>query len=160
MRRHFKKIVTLFTMAIMLITSTVPAMAKEISSADNTVVSSQKAAENAVISEDELNTPYALNGEFHYTGRLSKNQILGTVSIRATSRTVKWTVGRTGSDGLVNLELTNVDTGEVRHISAQANNVLDSMTWVGSGIPSGNWQVKVIYVSSYWNYDVDLYFYS
>lgn len=159
MCKHLKKIVTFLTMAGMLIVSSIPVMAAETTLADSTKVTTQQVAKENIISGDMIAT-YSLNGEFHYTGRLSKNQILGTVSIRATSRTVKWTVGRTGSDGLVNLELTNVDTGEVRHISAQANNVLDSMTWVGSGIPSGNWQVKVVYVSSYWNYDVDLYFYS
>lgn len=162
MRRHLKTIATFFTMAVMLVMSSVPAIASEINSDAKTAIVTQQSTDDVttVSNEDNIMVTSALGGQFHYTGRLSKNKVLGTVYINSACRTVKWTVGRTGSDGLVNLELTNTSTGEVRHISAQANNVLGSMTWVGSGIPKGNWQVKVVYVSGLWNYDVDLYFYN
>lgn len=161
MRKQFKSIVDAFMMVVMLITFSVPAMAAEQTlDVDNATILTQTAetAENVENAANRL-VSGVLIGEFHYTGRLTKGKVLGTVDVSKAAKTVKWTVGRTGSNGLVNLAITNVSTGEVRHISTLANNTLDSMTWV-SILSAGSWKVSVDYVASNWLYDVDLYFYT
>ncbi|MCI8617337.1 MAG: hypothetical protein HFJ26_10080 [Clostridia bacterium] len=149
MTKRFKSIVVAFMTVAMLLTFYVPAMAAEPVANE---ISSQAV--------DTANSARALVGEFHYTGRLSANKYLGSVQVTSTAKTVRWTVGRTGGSGLVNIEFTNVDTGETRTISAVANNTLDSLTWVGGGLPAGRYYVTVIYTSAYSIYDVDLYFYN
>ena len=153
MCKQFKMIVSVLMMAVMLVTFSVPVMAAE-RTMENSAVCTQ-------ISEtvDRRLVAGVLIGEFHYTGRLTKGKDLGIVDVTQAAKTVKWTVGRTGSTGTVGLEITNVSTGEVRHLTAVADNKLGSMTWV-TALPAGGWRVKVDYVSSIWLYDVDLYFYT
>lgn len=158
MRKHFKSIAATVMMGVMLVTSCMPTMAAEqVSEVDDATTLDQTTEITENVESDAV--ARSLNGEFHYSGRLSKDKVLGIVDVTSNSRSVRWTVGRTGSDGLVNLRLTNVVTGETRSFSTIANNTLGTMTWT-SPLPAGSWEVKVIYVESFWLYDVDLYFYT
>lgn len=153
MQKMLKKIVAVFVLVIMLMTMCVPAMAAEQANIDAETES------KVLLEENERNGARAtLNGEFHYTGRLTKNKVLGTVKVKEKSKTIQWTVGRTGSSGTVILKITNQSTGNEKTFTTIANNQLDSITYVGK-IEAGTWEVSVTYVSSNWLYDVDLYFY-
>ncbi len=154
MRKQFKSIAAVLMMVVMWMNINVPVMAAEkVSDADKITTMSIQ----TIGSVDSTN---ALLDELHYTGRLTKDKVLGTVHLSYNSKTVEWLVGRTNSDGVVILYLTNTATGEVRQITTTANNKLGSLTWVGSGLDAGEWQVSVNYVSSIWIYDVDLMFYN
>ena len=150
MKKHFKSIAAAITMAGRMVTFCVPVMAAE--QVPDVEVSNQNVEDS-----EEVASARALVGEFHYTGRLTKNKVLGTVYIDKSSKTLQYTVGRTGSDGLVNLQLTNTSTGEVRSFSTVADNTLRTTGWV-TPLSPGGWEVKVIFVESSSLYDVDLYF--
>lgn len=151
----FKSIAAALTIVATLLSSSVPVIAAEQNSVmDNITISTQ-----AVESADSLDSVNAMVGEFHYTGRLSANKYLGMVEITGSAKSVRSTAGRTGSDGLIRIQLTNVNTGDFRTFSVVANNTLETDSFV-TALSAGVWEVTVIYVSSGSLYDVDLYFYS
>ena len=108
MHKGIKTIVATIMAGAMLASASVPAMAAEQTlNASNFQVSTQTM-------DAELAAVPSPVGEFHYTGRLTKGKVLGTVQISEKAKTVQWTVGRTGGDGWVILRITHKTTGEIR----------------------------------------------
>lgn len=150
MRKYLRLVLSSIMMVALLVFNSAPVMAQDVCNDDKV---------NEVSGLSSILATSSLTGEFHYTGRLAKGKNLGSVNISASSRTVKWTTGRTGESGTVILKITNQSTGETRSFTTTANNQLSSLTW-NTKLPSGTYTVSVGYTSSYWLYDADLYFYS
>ena len=152
MYNKFKSIASVVLVLIMLFCLGVPAMATE------QTLNVEEPAMTAELAQNEIHLlvvdPVA---EFHYTGRLSTNKVLGTVYVGEKCKTLRWTVGRTGSStGSVRFALTNQDTGDTRHISTTANNTLEGITYI-SAMPAGTWKISVDWNNNNWLYDLDLY---
>ena len=153
MQNKIKSIVAVAMMAVMLLCGSIPAMAAETSSVTNdTAVMTEN------VSSEDSTRASSLVAEFHYTGRLAKNKVLGTVTVGKSCKTLNWTVGRTGSTGNVRFLLRKKSTGDSRNVTTTANNKLGSITYVTAMTP-GVWEVSVAWNSNNWLYDVDLYFY-
>lgn len=151
--RYLRNIVSFVLVVTMLLINSTPAMAAEKVAETNydSLVDRETDDTNEVARA-------SLKGEFHYTGRLKKDKVLGTVVVQSASKTIQWTVGRTNSDGNVVFKITNTETGGSRSFTTVANNTLSSITYVSNIVP-GTYEVSVVYTSSSWLYDVDLYFY-
>ena len=154
MHNKFKSIASVVLMLIMLFGLSVPVMATEQTSnaEEPTITTESVQNEISLLVVDPVT-------EFHYTGRLSTNKVLGTVYVGEKCKTLRWTVGRTGSStGSVRFALTNRDTGDTRHISTTANNTLQGITYI-SAMTAGTWEISVEWNNNNWLYDLDLYFY-
>lgn len=153
MHNKIKSIVATAMMAVMLICGSVPAMAAELNPvADEATITTETVS-------DEV-SPLATSpvAEFHYTGRLAKGKVLGTVTVGKSCKTLTWTVGRTGSTGNLRFTLKNKSTGDSIDVTTVANNQLRSITYY-TVLTHGTWEVSVAWNSHNWLYDVDLYFY-
>ncbi len=145
------KVALVSLLAVMLVCFSVPAFAAEPNCLDGN--EAIKYSDMSAVSRAAT----SLVAQYHYTGKLTQGKVLGTFKLPLGAKTVSWTVGRTNSSGRVIIRLTNMSTGEVRDISATANNELKSMTWT-SKLPAGDYEVSVHLVASGSPYDVDLYF--
>lgn len=147
MRKHLKSIAAALMVVAMLVTSSLPAMAAEYVSSDETAISASESSDSI----ERVKMPVA---EFHYTGRLRTGEVLGTVTIPRACKTVTWTIGRTGESGVVNMRI-----GDGRLITATANGQLSSLTW-NSDLPAGTYTIKVsMMTSDTTHHDCDLFFY-
>ena len=151
MLNKIKSIVSVVLIVATLFIIGVPAMAAEpTSTMDYTV--NQVAEETSARVTDPVK-------DFHYTGKLSAGQVVGSVRISKSCKTLRWTVGRTGyKTGNVRFKIVNANTGETRHFTTVADNQLSGITYV-TAIPAGTWEVWVDWTSTSPLYDVDLYFY-
>lgn len=149
MKTKMKRIVAVFSMAVMLVISAVPAMATE---------QLQNELNVNLVQEDSTRSASTLVTEFHSSKPMWKNTVVGYVQIDKDCDMVKWRVGT--STGVVILNLTNESTGEVRSITAAANNQEDSLAWV-SPLPAGKWKISVAKINKTVIIGgVNLYFYT
>lgn len=126
-----RKAFSVFIVVVMLMFSNLTVFATERIDYKNDLNLSQ---EIVVQSADRL------VAEFHSANPITKNTTVGYVQIGEACDKVIWRIGT--SSGLVILDFTNVSTGEVRPITAVANNQEDSLTWV-SPLPAGKWKISV-----------------
>lgn len=148
MRKHLKSIAAALMVVAMLVTSSLPAMAAEYVSSDETAISASESSDSV----ERVQMPVA---EFHYTGRLRTGEVLGTITIPRDCKTVTWTIGRTGESGVVNIRIVEGS----RLITATANGQLSSLTW-NSRLPAGTYTIKVSMITTDTaHHDCNLYFY-
>lgn len=158
MSKHLRAIATTMLLVAMLVTPGMQAMAAEQVSDTNNITVSDETVETTENVGDEVQMASDYFQDFTYSGTLSQGKSLGTVSLSQSARQVKWNIGKTGGSGVVVFSLTNQVTGEVRSVTATADNKLDSLTWVGA-LPKGNYNVKITFVSKSGIEGLNLYFY-
>ena len=160
MIKHFKAIAATMSMVVMLVTSGIPVMAAEqIPDTGDIIVSDETiAGTQNVVDEGTVQATSSYFQSFSYSGTLSQGKYLGSVYLSQSAATVNWNIGTTGSSGLVRFALTNQSTGELRQVTAVADNKLGSLTWVGS-LPAGTYDVSIAYVSKSGIKGLNLYFY-
>lgn len=158
MKKHLRAIATTMLLVVMLVTSGMQVMAAEGTFDTDSIVVSDETLETTKDVEEGIQRASNYFQHFSYSGTLSKDKYLGTVSLSQSASQVQWNIGTTGGSGIVVFSLTNQVTGEVRSATATANNQLGSLTWVGS-LPKGNYDVKITFVSKSGIKGLNLYFY-
>lgn len=153
MSKRFKSIVTAFLMAVMLVNSSVSAMAAE---NVRDVANTSNQIQNAD-STDIVVTRASALASFEKSTSLTEGKNIGSVYIPGRAKTVQWTVA--GSGGNVIFRMVNRSTGDTRSFTTVGNGVKGSLTYI-SAMDSGTWDISVIYASGNGHNHVYLTFYS
>lgn len=143
MRRFFNVIVSTVLATVLMVGSTVPAMAAEqdVAVSENTIASDDVQNElNSETANDAENRAGDLIGRMSVEADIYPGANIGTTHVGGRAKTIEVTI--TGITGIVVLKFTNEETGDFRTFDAIGGQTR-SLEYVSS-MDSGEWNVKVL----------------